>query len=272
MQTISDKQKEVEAIGLRIDQYQKEIEETKKSLKQPKMSESDKQTLLIGLKAKMDSLGELQDRQAAADKTIKDLQEQSKSTDFKAVAKQRTQMEKKIVQCDILAANLLKGKSIEDIEVKVENGRFTEPTGKLKQKIEASKEEPTKENTTEAEQEQVQEQETSLVEQTEFEKKHPRLAKISRFFKNIKEKLTNRKGKEEEPEKEPDTAEAIAKTIGADEAAELESEFLSYIKETRTYKDAEQKRQENRQAAADRYAKQYGGRYNTQDGASNDER
>lgn len=268
MQTISDKQKEVEAIGLRIDQYQKEIEETKKSLKQPKMSESDKQTLLIGLKAKMDSLGELQDRQAAADKTIKDLQEQSKSTDFKAVAKQRTQMEKKIVQCDILAANLLKGKSIEDIEVKVENGRFTEPTGKLKQKIEASKEEPTKENTTEAEQEQVQEQETSLVEQTEFEKKHPRLAKISRFFKNIKEKLTNRKGKEEEP----DTAEAIAKTIGADEAAELESEFLSYIKETRTYKDAEQKRQENRQAAADRYAKQYGGRYNTQDGASNDER
>lgn len=52
-----------------------------------------------------------------------------------------------------------------------------------------------------------------MVVVSEFEQKHPRLAKIKNFFVNIKNKITNNKEeKEEEPKEEEQKSDEVGKT------------------------------------------------------------
>ena len=111
------------------------IDDLRKELNKAK---DDKDKLKI--QQKMDNerklLGEAQDKQYKLMPEIQILQNEPKEDKF---ADKRSIYERKIAKCNVLAANLLKGKELEDIELKVDTGRYTSKDGKLKEKIRDSR-------------------------------------------------------------------------------------------------------------------------------------
>ncbi len=154
-QEVEEKRQELSGVEQRVTQYQKEIEEMKKQLK-TNIAEEERQILLFTLKTKMEAMEPLQTRQSDLDMQIGTLEEQGKGFD-KIAEDKRITYERKIAKCNIIAANLMKGKSLLDFDLKVEpeGKRFTSPDGKLfkttkaSRNLEKSKKEKAKEDETE---------------------------------------------------------------------------------------------------------------------------
>lgn len=276
-QEIEEKRQELSGVEQRVTQYQKEIEGMKKQLKN-NIAEEERQILLFTLKTKMEAMEPLQTRQSDLDMQIGTLEEQGKGFD-KIAEDKRITYERKIAKCNIIAANLMKGKSLLDFDLKVEpeGKRFTSPDGKLfkttkaSRNLEKSKKEKAKEDETEYDnaynngyddgiqdkeyneeydfasskdskegyrdgftdgsnyrkygynqkpffkklkdkivgirdfddyEEEFEEEEKNLVGISDFEKKHPKLAKVFNFFKNIGNKIF--KNKEEDKKLDDD--------------------------------------------------------------------
>ena len=164
----------------------------------------------------------------------------------------------KSARCDLVIVNLLKGRNLDDISVQLDN--YQNRTFKSDEKLsnrKVRKEEKAKENSPEISDEELTEiekgleretkkienkarKETALTTESEFAKKHPRLAKIGNWFKNIfskKEKsgqavMENAIEKETNIEKEP----KVEKNVNKDKAIEdivnsNENDFKKYLKD-----------------------------------------
>lgn len=102
---------------------------------------------------------------------IRNLDERNESLKTSSDNKEKEICERKIAKCNLIAANLLKGKNLEDIQIKIEPSSKTFTEAKNNEKA------------------------GYLVNVSEFAKKHPRLAKIGEFFKNGFSSIKNRVAK-----------------------------------------------------------------------------
>lgn len=211
-QEFENKKKELDARESRIAQYQNEIEDIKNQLKQ-ELPDEEKQILLFTLKTKMDSMEILQTEQGKLEREVADLEKIGKDFDENAEAKKKI-YERRIEKCDSIARQLLNGVDIENVEPKSYSAdeKLTSPDGKLPAEVEKAREAREAEKTIEEEKEvkpaeninaepEVVENNT-LARINSFVNKYPWLAKISNFFKNIKDKLVSRFKKDEIENKE----------------------------------------------------------------------
>jgi len=256
---VSKKQEEQKKLTAKIKEYQKSVEDMKKMLKGD-IAEDVKQVTLFAIKTRMDALGALQEQQGKLDMEIADLQEQGKNFNEETAGKKEL-YERRIAKCNLLAANLLKGKSIDDIGLRVEEEgkKFNSPDGSLKDKTDSARQEGgigAKDD-------------TALEPVSEFAKKHPRLAKIGNFFKNLKDKTVDFiRGKEEDEEEQetggakPEVKEDVAKMF------EDEDRLLKEIAEKGAEKTFKDRLKDNRTKTANDLARKHGGTYERQDGAT----
>lgn len=197
---------------------------------------------------------------------IRNLDERNESLKTSSDNKEKEICERKIAKCNLIAANLLKGKNLEDIQIKIEPSSKTFTEAKNNEKA------------------------GYLVNVSEFAKKHPRLAKIGEFFKNGFSSIKNRvakvfagKGKEKTEQsisdKEMEEVREIIRSAREAKKAEIkqsrEDQLLSYIAEygkedgEKAFRDSLRvELEDKKKAAANEYAEKYGGRYEKQDGAT----
>ena len=197
---------------------------------------------------------------------IRNLDERNESLKTSSDNKEKEICERKIAKCNLIAANLLKGKNLEDIQIKIEPSSKTFTEAKNNEKA------------------------GYLVNVSEFAKKHPRLAKIGEFFKNGFSSIKNRvakvfagKGKEKTEQsisdKEMEEVREIIRSAREAKKAEIkqsrEDQLLSYIAEygkedgEKAFRDSLRvELEDKKKAAANSYAEKYGGRYEKQDGAT----
>lgn len=158
----------------------------------------------------------------------------------------------KSARCDLVIVNLLKGRNLDDISVQLDNyqNRTFKCNEKLSNRRKARKEDKTKDAEPEISDEELTEiekgleretkkienkarKETALTTESEFAKKHPRLAKIGNWFKNIfSKKEKNGQTVKNAPEKEA----KIEKDVNKDKAIEdivnsNENDFKKYLKD-----------------------------------------
>lgn len=267
---LATKKQEQAEIEEKINKYQEEIADIKKELKQD-MPEENKQILLMTLKIKQDSMGELQDKQGKLDREVSTLEAEGKISDKDA--DKRAVYERRIAKCNIMAANLLKGKELGDFEVKVtpNDKKFKSP--ELDKKVKDARKEKEyildpktgelipKDISLEREDEEVG---TDLTEVSEFAKKHPRLAKIGNFFKKIANIFKKKDGTVEDRE----TVEMREKIIEEVQAEKDEDAFLNKVAQKGFKQTLREEYEQNKKEAANAYAEKYGGRYEKQDGAT----
>lgn len=195
---IENKQKDTLAIAEGIKQYSNEIEELRKQAKND-MPEDQKRILLFTLKTKIEARESLRNKKYELNYQIRNLEGQQKSYNSD-VEDKKIIYERRISKCNIIAANLLKGKNIGEFELKVEpaSKKFTSPDGKIAQQINATKN--ALQNKTQATSQPTQYSNlnqqkmspnglTKVGELDEFKEKHPTMAKIRDFFKRIKDKI-----------------------------------------------------------------------------------
>ena len=158
----------------------------------------------------------------------------------------------KSARCDLVIVNLLKGRNLDDISVQLDNyqNRTFKSDEKLSNRRKARKEDKTKDAEPEISDEELNEiekgleretkkienkarKETALTTESEFAKKHPRLAKIGNWFKNIfSKKEKSGQTVENAPKNEP----KVEKNVNKDKAIEdivnaNENDFKKYLKD-----------------------------------------
>lgn len=250
----------------------KEIEKNSKILEEQKKRANE-------LMAKMQKSGidenehnELQEDLDITQAVIRNLDERNESLKTSSDNKEKEICERKIAKCNLIAANLLKGKNLEDIQIKIEPSSKTFTEAKNNEKANTN------------------EKAGYLVNVSKFAEKHPRLAKIGEFFKNGFSSIKNRvskvfagKGKEKTEQsisdKEMEEVREIIKSAREAKKAEIkqlrEDQLLSYIAEygkedgEKAFRDSLRvELEDKKKAAANSYAEKYGGRYENQDGAT----
>ena len=159
----------------------------------------------------MDSMGILQEEQANLSREIAGLEEIGKDVD-EATQRKTATYERKIAKCNIIAANLLKGKELGEFEIKVvpEDKKFKSSDGKLTEEVEKARaeqendkqEQSVVEEKVEETAENLEdnaysapeivddaienaEEDKAITEVSDFATKYPRLAKAGSFFKNM---------------------------------------------------------------------------------------
>lgn len=163
---------------------------------------------------------ELQEDLGITQAVIRNLNEQNKILEDDSNDKKREMCERRITKCNFIAANLLKGKNLEDIQIKIEpsSKTFTEAKTEEAKQVETPEEstkpveepikneepqEPVKdekpEEINEAVNEAIEEEAEKNdkdaeypVNVNEFAERHPRLARIAGFFKNGFSSIKNR--------------------------------------------------------------------------------
>lgn len=250
----------------------KEIEKNSKILEEQKKRANE-------LMAKMQKSGidenehnELQEDLDITQAVIRNLDERNESLKTSSDNKEKEICERKIAKCNLIAANLLKGKNLEDIQIKIEPSSKTFTEAKNNEKANTN------------------EKAGYLVNVSKFAEKHPRLAKIGEFFKNGFSSIKNRvskvfagKGKEKTEQsisdKEMEEVREIIRSAREAKKAEIkqlrEDQLLSYIAEygkedgEKAFRDSLRvELEDKKKAAANSYAEKYGGRYENQDGAT----
>ncbi len=250
----------------------KEIEKNSKILEEQKKRANE-------LMAKMQKSGidenehnELQEDLDITQAVIRNLNERDKILQADPANKEKEICERKIAKCNLIAANLLKGKNLEDIQIKIEPSSKTFTEAKNNEKANTN------------------EKAGYLVNVSEFAEKHPRLARIAGFFKNGFSSIKNRiakvfagKGKEKTEQsisdKEMEEVREIIRSAREAKKAEIkqsrEDQLLSYIAEygkedgEKAFRDSLRvELEDKKKAAANSYAEKYGGRYENQDGAT----
>lgn len=190
----------------------------------------------------------------------------------------------KSARCDLVIVNLLKGRNLDDISVQLDN--YQNRTFKSDEKLsnrKVRKEEKAKETSPEISDEELTEiekgleretkkienkarKETALTTESEFAKKHPRLAKIGNWFKNIfSKKEKSGQTVENAPKNEP----KVEKNVNKDKAIEdivnsNENDFKKYLKditkngydktvEEKAMEDSERRKEKLKQAKEQAY-------------------
>ena len=250
----------------------KEIEKNSKILEEQKKRANE-------LMAKMQKSGidkseynDLQEDLEITQAVIRNLNERDKILQADPANNEKEICERKIAKCNLIAANLLKGKNLEDIQIKIEPSSKTFTEAKNNEKANNN------------------EKAGYLVNVSEFAEKHPRLARIAGFFKNGFSSIKNRiakvfagKGKEKTEQsisdKEMEEVREIIRSAREAKKAEIkqsrEDQLLSYIAEygkedgEKAFRDSLRvELEDKKKAAANSYAEKYGGRYENQDGAT----
>lgn len=250
----------------------KEIEKNSKILEEQKKRANE-------LMAKMQKSGidkseynDLQEDLEITQAVIRNLNERDKILQADPANKEKEICERKIAKCNLIAANLLKGKNLEDIQIKIEPSSKTFTEAKNNEKANTN------------------EKAGYLVNVSKFAEKHPRLARIAGFFKNGFSSIKNRiakvfagKGKEKTEQsisdKEMEEVREIIRSAREAKKAEIkqsrEDQLLSYIAEygkedgEKAFRDSLRvELEDKKKAAANSYAEKYGGRYENQDGAT----
>ena len=198
----------------------KEIEKNSKILEEQKKRANE-------LMAKMQKSGidenehnELQEDLDITQAVIRNLNERDKILQADPANKEKEMCERRIAKCNLIAANLLKGKNLEDIQIKIEpsSKTFTEakteeakqtktPEESTKPVEEPIKNEEPQEPVKEEKPEEINEAVNEAIEEeaekndkdaeypanvNEFAERHPRLARIAGFFKNGFSSIKNR--------------------------------------------------------------------------------
>ena len=291
-------------------------------LKNPDIKDEDRAKLNSEKQEKLQSIQANDLKFSALSNSKADKTKALQGIDVKKVDQELLKNEQLLGKCDLIGANLVKGKNKDDITAALSNFKFT-PNKDFAAKIKAMKEMQKNRENVNREQngENVQEgrnnedifdeidrgvqesikQETPEADRSagevlavsEFDKKHPRLAKIKNFFKNaynnLKDRATrNGEGREAQPEEKPkdqpaekpvekpvkdktdksDFEYAMKHLDGKDDdkiLGQIAEEGMSGFRKS-VLVDKKTQYQEMKKAAAERYANQYGSRYNEQDG------
>lgn len=231
-ENIAKADKEAKKLEEELNKITGEKEKIQKDLKNPDLSADEKAKLeqnLVELDGKIkENNDKFSNNQKILDGKNSNVSNKEKfATHKKSVEKDIIGVSSKISKCNMVANNLMQGASWDSIDLKLENWkeRYTskekivekvkgtskedvqkENTSKgidneenidLSQKIEATTEELLKEK-----EEDKDKEEKSLQEVSEFEKKHPRLAKIGKWFKDKWNKIRGNKNKEEKDNKD----------------------------------------------------------------------
>ena len=149
-----------------------------------------------------------------------------------------------ISKSNFICRNLMEGKKMEEISVDLKNwkdSRFTDKSNQTKNKTENSKPEDSKEEQfTEVDkgvQQQIADQkigENKPVKVSEFDKKHPRLARIKNFFRNAYDSVRSRFSRtgKEEPEKKEEVKKQPEGKMSSEQIADRKAEFYKRLAET----------------------------------------
>lgn len=289
-QEVETKKQEINNMAKIIDTYLKKIEQTKAEIKvaEKKLAEipEEDSTKKINQRASVKLLtsilqtyeqvvGENQDKQSDLYREITTLEEEGKGFD-KSAENKKMLYERRITKCNIMASNLLEGKDIGDIDLKVEQpqGKFTPANNKIKKQIQSAREENEKEENIKAGNEKENDEEVLPVEVSEFDEKHPRLAKIKNFFKNIKDKISGifTRGEQDDnidlEEIEEEAKNEVGKNVEQSLKEESEDELLKKIAEMGVEKTFKEQIKFNREKSANELASRFGGQYERQDGAT----
>lgn len=238
LRTVEDKKNmEMGEIEAEKDELMLKVQETEEKLKQPGLDDKDKkfyEVELTNYKHKLrnnnDRYIELSGKFKPRTSRISKMSEQDLKQNYRKICM-------KLSRNNFFAKRLIKGYNIESIKEEDKNidwssGKYNIDMKKLiakakeAQKMKALKEANKKpDKALEAQSEQDSGKAThesgdktdtkkgEMVVVSEFEQKHPRLAKIKNFFVNIKNKITNNKEeKEEEPKEEEQKSDEVGKT------------------------------------------------------------
>lgn len=177
----------------------KEIEKNSKILEEQKKRANE-------LMAKMQKSGidkseynDLQEDLEITQAVIRNLDERNESLKTSSDNKEKEICERKIAKCNLIAANLLKGKNLEDIQIKIEpsNKVFKQQKTTKKQEQETEKQEKAPKEGELSDPEIIDDEQENAktnypAKLEDFATRHPRLARIAGFFKNGFSSIKNR--------------------------------------------------------------------------------
>lgn len=213
---IEDKNKELSENNKKTQEISNKVDELLAKINSGKLTSVERAATEVELQNTLQTEKLLKEKSSDLDNEIKKLNIEEKNANLDEVVEKREKYERKIAKCNLIAANLLKGKDLEDIQIKIE------PSNKVFKQQKNTKEqaqEPEKqENATEKQEKAPKEGELSDPEiiddeqenaksnypakLEDFATRHPRLAKIAEFFKNgynnIKDRITKIFAKKDE--------------------------------------------------------------------------
>lgn len=213
---IEDKNKELSENNTKTQEISNKVDELLAKINSGKLTSVERAATEVELQNTLQTEKLLKEKSSDLDNEIKKLNIEEKNANLDEVVEKREKYERKIAKCNLIAANLLKGKDLEDIQIKIE------PSNKVFKQQKNTKEqaqEPEKqENATEKQEKAPKEGELSDPEiiddeqenaktnypakLEDFATRHPRLAKIAEFFKNgynnIKDRITKIFAKKDE--------------------------------------------------------------------------
>lgn len=245
---LSDEAEKLEEELAELKEQEQKINE---ALKDPNRSDENRKNLEIVKKQNAQARSLNNDRFS---KIQKDLEEKLKNPLPKRDFDKEIQVAKNMIsKSNFICRNLMAGKKMEEISVDLNNwkdGKFTDKSNGTKNKVENSQEESEKSKTKKIEktekedlfeeidqavQRQIQENgENKPAKVSEFDQKHPRLAKIKNFFKNayttVVGKFSNLRKKEDKSGK-ADKKEPEGK-MSSEEISGKKAEFYKRLAET----------------------------------------
>lgn len=232
-----------------IAEYQDKYEKINKKLKNKDLADEERRKLeaeKTEISEKMPRAQEERDKvEDTLTKALGEKRELS-TLEEQEISEKMFEKQTKISKCNLVAKNLLNGLNWEQIDIKLDNWKdkkFTSKDDKLSKDIEeAKKEREEKVNNFKLE---IKEEIDDLdkEEKTEnnkpaitFADKHPRLAKIGKFFRNIINRFSNKEKEEIKEEKIEETKVEKAEGTEIEKAEEtkvenVEKSFKEYIKE-----------------------------------------
>lgn len=203
---IEDKNKELSENNKKTQEISNKVDELLAKINSGKLTSVERAATEVELQNTLQTEKLLKEKSSDLDNEIKKLNIEEKNANLDEVVEKREKYERKIAKCNLIAANLLKGKDLEDIQIKIE------PSNKVFKQQKNTKEqaqEPEKqENATEKQEKAPKEGELSDPEiiddeqenaktnypakLEDFATRHPRLARIAGFFKNGFSSIKNR--------------------------------------------------------------------------------
>lgn len=212
-ETIEKCEKVFEKLDKERDALLKDVQKIDVQLKDPNLKDEDRKKLEDERKSKIASVSDNNTKYSEVANKKDDLSKKVELFDKDKINEELLKNEKLISKCDLIGANLVKGKGMEEISAKLENFEF-KPNKDFAKKIqemrdtynkeksqdnkepeEKQEEDKNKEKETESKEgqektddneveEKGQEEEEKPVPVSEFEQNHPRLAQALNFLKN----------------------------------------------------------------------------------------
>lgn len=262
--SLVDLEKEAKKLDGELGRLKIEKAVAERELKTPDLSDDKKAEIearLAGIKDKMNKNQESYSKNQLTIAATSKVGGKLAELPDEELAGKRTNISSKISKCNMICGKLIEGYSWDSIDMKLEqwqDRKFTskkETVDKMRNAAKEDKKEKTEKTSSQAREgqnreagksktttgrtnpeeskEKQEEKAGPLVEVSEFDRKHPRLAKIKNFFKkmgqSIKNTFTDKEEDLEKVEKEEKTPVSQEKTSEAKDKEEAD-DFRSYIK------------------------------------------